>query len=243
MIDPEYFEKLDRSFDPGMTAVAQGTPVPHIWQGYMSESKTERLFEVRQELAKIADYFPHTADALSKIIIDAFLINSPTYGLCRIFVRQLNDSVYYCFSRAPTKEHEAPRMPSWDHYVAAAPDALVWVHQNVMDGLTDIYAFGGFLGSGHIQSMAELRGVYAELPWHEPFVQDHDPSKVLQVFSSGGGGYLLIDLNEDLSTRFEPQAMLVDVKVDRDESLRYVDLFSYLDTWMAIALAEATFDE
>jgi hypothetical protein len=48
--------------------------------------------------------------------------------------------------------------------ISHAPDALVWVHANVTDGFTDLYGFGGFKTSGHLQTMADLEYVSAELP-------------------------------------------------------------------------------
>jgi len=127
----------------------------------------------------------------------------------------------------------------WDTFKSRAPDALVWVHENIMDGLTNTYLAGGFVSSMHMRTMADLRGLYAEQSWHAAYVEDHDPANVVQLLSSGGGGYLLIDLNVDLSVQFEPKALFVDVGAPPEEGKQQVNLFPYLDEWMAIALAEA----
>lgn len=241
-ISDEMLETLKRKFDPGISRVAADTAIPEVWQGYTSESEAERLFEVRQELALIRDYFPTLVDSLSPIIIDAFLVQSSTYGLCRIFVRQLRGSTYFTFSRAPTGFGDVQRMPIWPLYRERAPEALRWVHENVMDGLTDIYGFGGFVSSGMMRPMERPNGNYGELPWYSEFAEDVDASQIVEILRSGGGGYLLIDLNTDLSKTFEPQAMFVDFNADPQDTLAYVPLFPYLDEWMSIALAESDFD-
>jgi hypothetical protein len=69
--------------------------------------------------------------------------------------------------------------------------------------------------------------------------KDRDPANLVEIFNSGGGVSLLLDLDNDLPKRFEPQAMLVDTKGPRDVLLKSMSLFPCLDTWLAIALAEA----
>lgn len=49
-----------------------------------------------------------------------------------------------------------------------APQALVWVYNNVMDGLTDVYDFAGFHSSLAMTSMAAEAGTWIMMPSRRP---------------------------------------------------------------------------
>lgn len=236
MID-DWIADLTAKFDPQLTKLDGSVPVPDHWQPYLSDSATERQFQVRQELQKIEPYFPQLAEGLRNVVLDAFLVRSSIYGLCRVMVRQISGEVYYAYSRAPTAFVDQPRLPGWPIYADRAPDALKWIHVNVMDGLTDIYGFGGLHSSGQMKQMDRPNSDYAELPWFAEFAEDIDATQIIEIFNSGGGAFMLIDLTKDLSEAFEPSAMIVDFKSSASESFREVELFPYLDAWMSIGLA------
>ena len=58
----------------------------------------------------------------------------------------------------------------------------------------------------------------------------------MELFSSGGGGYILLDLSQDQTAEANPAGLYVDLNTS--DPPQAVHLFAYLDTWSSIALGE-----
>jgi hypothetical protein len=231
----DLLDRFRETVDADAVAFTAQDGVPLHWRGYLEPTTATRVRNAQAELRMIGDYFPEASGAIAAIVVDAILVVSPLRGLCRIFGCQVEDAIYVTWSNPPTAVAEGFRAPGWNRFVQRAPQALVWIHQNVMDGLVDSYGFGGFYPSAMLTSMEDQIDTYANGAWFTSFELARHPGAIIEYFASGGGAYLLLDLNDDLSRTVEPQALLIDMK-DGSDGPRSVDLFPYLDTWMAMAL-------
>lgn len=232
-----YIEAVSKNLDPSAQPICDGVDIPAHWEGCLGRDHPARLAAVQAELAKIAPYFPIAAAGLNATTTDAFLARTDYHGPCRFFVQTHGGKEYLTYSRMPKRFAATSQSDVWPLFAPNAPQALVWVYNNVMDGLTDIYDLTGFRSSLAMTSMATEEDSWRELPWYTALSPSTDTSKIVELLSSGGGGYLLLDLNRDLSEVFEPQVLIVDVKAAAS-SPRAVDLSPYLDEWMAIGLAD-----
>ncbi len=233
----QHLDKLNRNFTDVFHHVVDTNAVPEHWKDYCSDSLPQRLSGVRSELRKIALYFPQTAKGLGFATIDVFLAQNKSHGLCRFFITQTQGETHLTYSRQPKSFADTMHDDAWNLMRDHAPESLVWVYNNVMDGLTDIYDFSGFKSSISMTVMGSDTASWSELPWYKEFSQKIDVSKMVEVLSSGGGSYLMLDLSKDLRTIYEPQALLIDAK-DHSSVPESVDFFPYLDEWMDIGLAE-----
>lgn len=232
-----HLEIVHLDFDPSAKIVDSVEGVPDHWQDYASTSEAQRLYGARLELRKLSDYFPKTAEALESIIVDAFLVHADTRGLCRVFMVQIKGETYLSYSRCPTAFCESTIQASYALLLERAPAAFSWVYQNLMDGLVDSYDLTGFVPSDRLKSMSE-ETAYLDFDWYDDFVAQHDPSKVVEFFSSGGGAYMLLDLNKDWKTGVDPQALRVSAKQAGWTPDNPVDFWPFLDAWMTIGLAD-----
>lgn len=234
-----FIEKIQQSLDPTASLLnVDQRDVPHHWAYYLSTSSAERQVASRNEIAMFSDYFPRTATGLRHVITDAFLAHTQNYGVCRFFVRQLEGKHHLAYSRAPKTFAQTPHDPSWETVKKQAPTALTYIYEKVMDGLTDLYGYAGPKPSLLLSTVEDEIDTYAELGWYDAFAKTHNPSNVIEIFASGGGAYLLLDLNQNLTNVFEPQAYLASTKNPKMNPSTSVDFFPYIDQWMAIGLAQ-----
>ncbi len=223
------------SLDPNARLAVPSDPAPKHWHGYLESDASQAQAEFRRELASIAPYLPETAAVLETSIIDGCLVFSSTYGLCRLISLQLDETALVAWSRAPTLWAEAKRVRAWAPLDAAAPEQYSWIMRNVMDGLTDLYGFGGPLNSGMVTTVESQIHTFGEAEWFDEIASRHDPADLVLTFSSGGGAYLAYDVSGRLGSGAEARALLLDVKTK--ERPAEVPFLSYLDAWTAIGLA------
>ena len=229
----EALRRLRVGVDPGFVAFS-GHPqeLPAHWRGYLDDDPAARLDCLRAECAMLADYLPEVCTALLSTAEDAFMLNSPESGPLRCIMRRIRGVLYPTLSARPLGQAPAPN-PHAQLLLTAGPDALSWIYTELMDGLTDMYDFGGLLRAARLTSMAAEIDSYGETDWFDAFSLDHDTDRVIEIFRSGGSGYLLVDLDRPgLSSN--PDALLV--IVDEDAPPETVSLFAWLDAWTAIAL-------
>ncbi|MDO5606708.1 MAG: hypothetical protein Q4G25_16265, partial [Paracoccus sp. (in: a-proteobacteria)] len=191
-----------------------------------------RLACLRAEMAVLRDYLPETADHLAGAT-EAVILTTRRTGPLRVLMRETEGVLYPAWSGAPLGA-AMPANPAAAALIADGPAVLQWLYRHWMDGLTDIWEFGGLLNSRAITSMAEDGDVFGEMDWYDDLDHHHDLNRWIRIFSSGGGGYLLVDLDDPALRGDDPEAIQVLVK--EAESLHRVPLFAYLDGWSAIAM-------
>ena len=219
--------------DPGASAYA-GPPsdLPAHWRDYLSQDADMRLACLQGEMAVLGEYLPQAATAVRAGAEDAFLLTSPSTGLLRCVMRRQGDALYPTIS-APPLGQTLPDNPAARLLLRKGPEVLRWIQTTLMDGLTDMWGFGGPLRSARLTSMAAEIDTYAEADWFDAFSIDRDPSRVIEIFASGGGGYLLVDLDDPGLPGTDPQALLGMMKEDAPPEP--VPLYPWLDEWTAIA--------
>ncbi|QBF33646.1 hypothetical protein [Thalassococcus sp. S3] len=236
-LQDDLLSMVQTRLDPKAQAYAGGEAgLPERWAGYASASSAERLFAARAEMDVLERYLPEAAENLAKVIVDVALIESPTYGTCRVFARQIGGKIYPAWSRLPKKHADTRHVAVWTLFAERAPQVLKWLHTDLMDGLTDLYQFGGFKSSAFLTTMEREIDTYAEQAWFDDFANQNNISEIVEVLASGGGGYLLLDLSEDRTADLNPMAWFVDVKSPGEPER--VPLYAYLDTWLTISLTE-----
>lgn len=233
-----YLDLAQREFDPSATLYAGAGAIPSHWMDYAQDTQAQRLAGLRLEMQKLAPYFPKTATGLTRNCVDAFLVQTERRGICRILVRQIGGEVYLAYSRLPRKDAQAPARPTYQTLKDNAPKALSWTYENLMDGLVDSYGLTGFVPSDMLYSMAEVEE-YMDYDWYPDFSKERDLEKVLEIFSSGGGGYLLLDLNRDLGAVEAPEALRISAKEADWTPSNPVPFWPFMDAWMAIGLVES----
>lgn len=233
-----HLEIVHLEFDQSAEIVGTTDNVPDHWHDYASASEAERLFGARQELRTLSNYFPKTAAELENIVVDAFLVQTQNRGLCRILMVQVKGETYITYSRCPTAFCESTSQPPYSLILERAPAAFSWVYQNLMDGLVDPYDLTGFVPSDRLTTMSQQEA-YQNFEWYEAFVANTDPTKVIEFFSSGGGAYMLLDLNRDWKTGIDPQAYRISSTQKDWTPDNSIDFWPFLDAWMAIGLADA----
>lgn len=231
----EALKRFRRDADPGFMAFAgPSADLPAHWRDYLSNDQTARLGCLRGEMAMLGDYLPKASSAILTGAEDAFLLTSPSTGLLRCVMRRNRHARYPTIS-APPLGRTMPDNPAARLLLNEGPDVLRWIQTALMDGLTDMWDFGGPLRSARLSTMAAEIDTYAEADWFDAFSIDHDPSRVVEIFASGGAGYLLVDLNDPGLSGTDPQALLVLMK--EDTAPEPVPLYAWLDEWTAIALS------
>lgn len=219
--------------DPGTMAYAGPAPdLPVHWRDYLSSDPRARLACLNAEMAMLADYLPRAAASVHEKAEDAFLLTSPSTGLLRCVMRRQGDTLYPSISAPPLGQTQ-PDNPAARLLLAQGPKVLRWIHTALMDGLTDMWDFAGPLRSALLTTMAAEIDTYGEADWFDAFSIDHDTSRMIEIFSSGGGGYLLVDLDDPSLTGADPRAFLVLMK--EDAAPESVPLYAWLDEWTAIA--------
>lgn len=231
-----HLEIVRSDFDQSAEIVETIEGVPEHWKDYTSASEAERLLGARQELKTLSKYFPRAAAELEKTTIDAFIVRVENMELCRIFMVQVEGEAYVTYSRCPTLFCKSASRQPYALLLKHAPEAFSWVYQNLMDGLVDPYDLTGFVPSDRLTTMGEHE-FYENFDWYNSFVANNDPTKVLEFFSSGGGAYMLLDLNKDWRTVPDPQALRISSQEQDWTPDKPVDFWPFLDAWMAIGLA------
>lgn len=231
----QLISEFRRSLDPNARLAAPSDPAPKHWQAYLESDASRAQTAFRQEMSSIAPYLPETSAALDSCVIDGCLVVSSTYGLCRLISLQVEETVHVAWSRAPTRWAAANRTSAWAPLDAAAPEQYSWIMRNAMDGLTDLYGFGGPLNSGLLTTLESQIDTFGETEWFDEIASRHNPADLVLTFSSGGGAYLVFDVSGRLGSGAEARALLLDVKTT--ERPAEVPFLSYLDAWTAIGLA------
>lgn len=235
-------KRLQQTFDRELSFLNPETAEspPPMWQGYLSTTDLERLQFLRTEMRDMADYFPQTARRLAHIASDVFLAQSPRLGVCRFITITLEGETYFRYSRCPLAYAPATNDPLVELIRQRAPDALAYTYFQMMDGLTDPFDFVGFKNSLALTTVETEIDTYAELPFFGRVEALGDPNNVVELLASGGGGYLLIDLNRDTRGDGDP----VGFRMSKNASDQWspdtpVPLFAMLDAWMAVGLGQA----
>lgn len=236
-----HLKQLQQKLDPELALLppeAVGA-LPPLWQGYLSNTDLERLQFLRVEMRNMADYFPETAQRLAQIARDAFLAHSPRLGVCRFIAVTLDGETYFQYSRCPLDYALATGDLLIDLIRERAPEALSYTYLQMMDGLTDLYDFAGFKNTLALTSVETEIDTYAELPFFDQLEAHGDLNNIVELLSSGGGGYLLIDLSQNMHGDSDP----VGFRMSKDASDQWspdtpVPLFAMLDAWMAVGLGQ-----
>lgn len=161
-------------FDPSArlyTGAASSLPIQ--WRAYISDDPVERRFSLREEINVIEPYLPSTMAGLEKIALDALVVETNAHGILRITTTQMGDENYDIYSALPIGA-ASERRQIWDLLSVNGPQALTWIYQSRMNGLTDLYGFAGFKASNLLTTMAEEVNTYGEGEWYEEFSKEHD---------------------------------------------------------------------
>lgn len=161
-------------FDPSArlyTGAASSLPIQ--WRAYISDDPVERRFSLREEINVIEPYLPSTMAGLEKIALDALVVETNAHGILRIITTQMGDENYDIYSALPIGA-ASERRQIWDLLSVNGPQALTWIYQSRMNGLTDLYGFAGFKASNLLTTMAEEVNTYGEGEWYEEFSKEHD---------------------------------------------------------------------
>ena len=236
-IREDMLTKLQARFDPS-TALYAGPAIslPAHWQPYAGDDAAARKSALHDELRALEPYLPSTMAGLKKVSVDAFMVETKTHHALRIIVRQIGEKLHCAYS-APPLIGSAPganRSRLWDRFQANAPAALTWIYRTRMDGLTDIYGFAGFKTKSALVTMAEEVSVYGEAEWYEDFEDSHDVGSFVEVLSTCGGAYLLLDVSRDQSQSSDPDGLVI--YMNEGTPPETVSFFSYLDMFMEIGL-------
>lgn len=243
MHDEAYLKQLRENLDPALAAPGPDAvaAMPSFWQGYLHPSEAERRNCLLAEMRELADYLPQTANRMAEIAMDAFLLESPRLGICRFVAVAIEGAIHFQYSRSPLGHAvKALHAPVVDLLRARAPEALTYLYFQMMDGLTDIHDLAGFKNSLALTTVEDEIDTYHELPFHDRLEALGDPARIVELLASGGGGYLLIDLNRDQRGDPDPLGFRMSAEpTDQWSPDRPVPLFAMLDAWMAVGLGQS----
>ncbi len=235
------FEKhlleLSHTLNEKVVIASNSNEIPPHWQNYLSNNITLRKSGILNELSKLEQYFPKSMNALKLKTIDAFLFKSEKYGICRAFVQLIDGKEYSSISSLPWKYKSVESNKSSEIFKNNIHISLYWVYNNIMDGLTDKYGFCGFKPLSDISAISGYQYNWSEMDWYSEFANKNNVKHIYEFLNSGGGGYLLLDLNYNWRNLKEFKCFYVNAK-DIETQPEQVDVFPYLDEWMAIGLAE-----
>lgn len=225
--------------DPELALVLEGTEtsLPPFWKGYCSTGKAERLQCLAAEMHEMADYFPETAQRLMAVASDVFLARSPGLGLCRLIAVELNGETYFRYSRCPLGYVPSVDSAIVDLIRTRAPEAITYLYFEMMDGLTDLHDLVGFKNRLALTTVEAEIDTYGEMPDFERLEAMGDIGNIVEILGSGGGGYLLLDLNRDMRTDTDPGALRISGNGGWSPE-EPVPLFGMLDAWMAVGLGQ-----
>ncbi|MGV3573740.1 MAG: hypothetical protein ACO1O4_01240 [Devosia sp.] len=233
---------FQQSLGYDLTLVQPGreSDLPPLWKGYLGGSTArDRLDILHVELGDMADYLPETAQRLILIANDAFLVEHPQFGICRVIAVTQDSNTWFRYSRCPLSYAAATGNRVVDLIAHRAPAALKYLYFNMMDGLTDPYGFAGFKNSLALTTVEDEIDTYAELPFYDRVEALGDGGNVVELFASGGAGYLLIDLNQDRRDDSDPHGFQMSNYASHAWSPdRPVPLFGTLDAWMAVGMGQ-----
>lgn len=234
-------KRIQQKLDPELSFLdAKDTAsLPPLWRGYISASDLERLQFLRVEMRDAADYLPEAARRLARIANDVFLAKSPRLGICRFIGVVQEGETYFLYSRCPLNYTSCADNPIIELMKQRAPASLWYLYSEMMDGLTDLYDFVGFKNSLALTTVDREIDTYYEMPFFDQLEKLGNLQSVVELLSSGGGGYLLVDLNKDMHSERDP----VGFRMSKDASDQWspdtpVPLFGMLDAWMAVGLGQ-----
>ncbi|MDO5640712.1 MAG: hypothetical protein Q4G28_12685 [Neisseria sp.] len=213
----------------------EASTLPPLWRDYASDDMMVRRAALQRELADVEAYFPETMRRLAQIALDALVVETGRSEVLRVIVYELGGQQYYAYSASPLKQQTAADI--WKLFQAHAPQVMSWLYRERMNGLTDVYGFAGFKSLAEMTSMAEEINTYGEADWYEEFAARHDTRLMVEILSTGGGAYLLLDLSCGQSQAEDPDGWMVYMKENRPPEK--VGFFPYLDALMAIGLTDA----
>ena len=231
-----HLSKLSHSLNEEVVIVTDSNGIPSHWLDYLNTNSRIRQSGITNELSKIEQYFPELIKTLKPKTIDAFLFKTEKNGICRAFVHLIDGKEYLAISRLPWKYKTVEPTASYTTFQNNIHIALYWIYYNIMDGLTDIYGCAGFKPSYNVFTITKEENMWAEMDWYSEFSSKHNINKIYELLNTGGGGYLLLDLNSNWRDKNEFKCFYVNVKDIAPPEL--VHLFPYLDYLMSIGLAE-----
>ncbi len=217
-----------------MELLSDQSGVPDAWKAYTKSEMSARLANVSSDINPIADLMQKTHARLLSTVREAFLCSDASNGILRVLNKTVedDDELYSYISKAPvTKQKAAERYPL---FARNAPRRFVDLYTEHFDGLFDASLAGGFLPLSEMATLAESIDDYVDYPWYTNLKEMTRLEHIYLIFSSGGGGYLYLDLRQDQSDRTDPVCMLI--TTDPDEPMEFVPFWEYLDAWTSIAM-------
>ena len=208
--------------------------VHEAWRGYMSSDASTRLWATQDEFEPLRGLLPLTVDAIARVVRDCFLAFSSKFGLIRVLVVEESGKYYPAISFPP--KPEIAQMPQWRSFLENAPREFVELYTKRFDGLTNAYQFGGPIALQSMTRWSDENFDYLAYPWGAEFWRNEEPANFLQIFNSGGGGALYLDLGRAQARSPAPVVTLF--LADQDEPLvRDNDFWAYLDQWTSIGMS------
>jgi hypothetical protein len=214
--------------------VSSGANLPPAWLQYRNDVQGGMEALVSRELGFLSGFMPKTLAILSETVKEAFLVESRKGETLRVLNRyeEADDQFYSYFSHSPVSNRTTTDFISL--FFRHAPKSLSDMYGSHFDGLFDASLAGGPLPLREMQSLANSIDDYIDFPWYSEFKQKENIKDVYMIFSSGGGGYLYLDLRQNQFDRKEPECILI--TNDPEDAVEYVPLWEYLDAWTSIAM-------
>jgi hypothetical protein len=201
---------------------------------YLASGQDAVSDQVSQELDFISGLMPKTFAILTATVKEAFLVESRKGETIRVLNRfeEEDDQFYSYFSHPPVSADM--RSDFMSLFFRHAPKSLSDIYANHIDGLLDASLAGGPLPLREMQPLSNSIDDYMDFSWYSAFKQKENIHNIFMIFSSGGGGYLYLDLRQNQFDRKVPECILI--TNDPEDGVEYVPLWEYLDTWSSIAM-------
>jgi hypothetical protein len=177
---------------------------------------------------------PKTYSLLKNSVREVLLVKNKKNEVVRVLNRydESEAEFYSYFSNLPKSTNHIAR--DFPVFLKNAPHKFLGMYQKHLDGLFDASLAGGFLSLSDMEPLSKHIENFTDFSWYETIKQTKQLENIYMIFSSGGGGYLYLDLNQDQSNSDAPECILI--TNNPDDTLEYVPFWECLDAWMSISM-------
>lgn len=205
---------------------------PPDWVVYLGGVSSGVSDMAERDLAVLSSSMPDSFSALKSTLREAFLVSDGKRTL-RVLNQEMDgEGLYSWISRPPVGEAGVARHPI---FFSRAPKDFAEIYAHHFDGLYDASRFGGPICLDDMVPLSSMLDDFADHAWYPQMATLERPEEIWLIFSSGGGGYLFLDLRDDKRDVTHPTCLLV-MNDDEEEPEFEVDLWAHLDAWTALAM-------